>query len=179
VYAAYRSAKAGLKKFVKVTPDGAKGARAISIVLSNVSSEGIECIEDVIYEIIEIYKKYLIKNLSNTRNIIYGSSINMSTNSNNDIRNENSNNNEDNGAHINNGGSGNLFNNGIDNGGGNQNVENISGQIRDTNNNNNYFNETVTSIYFSNKLNSSVKITGQKLAKCLVENLLSKTLKNK
>ena len=119
----------------------------LSIVISNVGTDGIDCIEEIINEIIEIYKKYLIKNLSNTRNLIYGSNINMSTNSNNDIRNENSNNNEDNGARINNGGSGNLFNNGIDNGGGNQNVENISGQIRDTNNNN-YFNETVTSIYF-------------------------------
>jgi hypothetical protein len=120
----------------------------LSIVISNVGSDGIDCIEEIIYEIIEIYKKYLIKNLSNTRNLIYGS--NMSMNSNNDIRNDNSNNNEDNGARINNGGSGNLFNNGIDNGGGNQNVENISGQIRDSNNNNNnnYFNETVTSIYF-------------------------------
>ena len=116
----------------------------LSIVLSNVGSDGIECIEEIIYEIIEIYKKYLIKNLSNTRNLIYSSNINninLSTNSNNG---------EDNGARINNGGAaGNIVNNGIDNGGGNQINENIQGQIRDNNNtNNNYFNETVTSIYF-------------------------------
>ena len=112
----------------------------LSIVLSNVGTDGIESIEEIIYEIIEIYKKYLIKNLSNTRNLIYSS--NISTNSNNG---------EDNGARINNGGPGNLLNNGIDNGGGNQNNDNLSGQIRDStnnSNNNNYFNETVTSIYF-------------------------------
>ena len=112
----------------------------LSIVLSNVSSEGIECIEDVIYEIIEIYKKYLIKNLSNTRNLIYASSINMSTNSNNNA--------EDNGARINNGGLGNLLNNGLDNGAGNQNTDNLSISNNNNSNNNNYFNETVTSIYF-------------------------------
>ena len=112
----------------------------LSIVLSNVGSDGIENIEEIISEIIEIYKKYLIKNLSNTRNIMYGSNMNLSSNNNNG---------EDNGgARINNGGGGNL--NGIDNGGGNQNNDNLSGQIRDSNNNNNniYFNDTVTSIYF-------------------------------
>ena len=108
----------------------------LSIVISNVGSEGIECMEDIIYEIIEIYKKYLVKNLSNSRNLIYGSNINTNSN--------NSNNAEDNGATINNGA---AFNNGIDNGAGNQNTENLSGQNRDMNNNN-YFNETVTSIYF-------------------------------
>ena len=92
--------------------------------------------EDIIYEIIEIYKKYLVKNLSNSRNLIYGSNINTNSN--------NSNNAEDNGATVNNGA---AFNNGIDNGAGNQNTENMSGQNRDMNNNN-YFNETVTSIYF-------------------------------
>ena len=108
----------------------------LSIVLSNVDTDGRENMEEIIYEIIEIYKKYLIKNLTNTRNLIYSSNIN------------NSNNTEDNGAIINNGGTGNLFNNGIDNGGGNQNNDNLSGQIRESTNNNNYFNETVTSIYF-------------------------------
>ena len=113
----------------------------LSIVLSNVDSEGIDCIEDIIYEIIEIYKKYLIKNLSNTRNLIYASNISNNINNNNNA--------EDNGARINNGGIGNLLDNGIDNGAGNQNADNLS--IRDNSNNsnnNNYFNETVTSIYF-------------------------------
>ena len=121
--------KSDIKEFVFVIH--------LSIVLSNVDIDGREPMEEIIYAIIEIYKKYLIKNLSKTRNLIYGS--NISANSNN----------EDNGARINNGGTDNLFNNGIDNGGGSQNNDNLSSQIRDNaNTDNNYFNETVTSIYF-------------------------------
>ena len=104
----------------------------LAIVISNVDSNGIECISDIINEIIQIYDKHLIKYLLNPKK--YNTNLSKG--------NDNNENNGDNGASPNNNG----LSNGQENGGVNKEEKNTLGN--DNTAGTNYFNDTVTSIYF-------------------------------
>jgi hypothetical protein len=104
----------------------------LSIVISNVDSNGIECISDIINEIIEIYDKYLMKYLLNPKK--YNTSMTKGNETENTA---------DNGATR----GGNGQTNGIDNGGSNKDDKTTLGNDN-SNTSTNYFNDTVTSIYF-------------------------------
>ena len=104
----------------------------LSIVISNVDSNGIECISDIINEIIEIYDKYLMKYLLNPKK--YNTSMTKANETENTA---------DNGATR----GGNGQTNGIDNGGSNKDDKATLGNDN-SNTSVNYFNDTVTSIYF-------------------------------
>ena len=100
----------------------------LSIVISNVDSKGIECIAEIINEIMKIYDKYLMKYLTNPK--LYNINYNRGSNVENT---------GDNGASRSNGGN-------MDNGGTNREENKTENAANATITN--YFNDTVTSIYF-------------------------------
>ena len=120
----------------------------LSIVISNVDSNGIDFISEIISEIMKIYEKYLMKYLTNPK--LYNT--NFSKNNNNE-------NNRDYGSTRNING----LNNGIDNGGINRDENANSGNTTLTN----YFNDTVTSIYFFCDLIKTNELSEEDLAKVL------------
>ena len=122
----------------------------LSIVISNVNSKGIEYISELTSEIMKIYDKYLMKYLTNPK--LYN--INYTRGGEN---------NADNGAIRGSNGA----NNGIDNGG----INRLDNNNRNDNSSNvtitNYFNDTVTSIYFFCDLVKTNDLSSEDLAKVL------------
>ena len=119
----------------------------LSIVISNVDSKGIECITEIISEIMKIYDKYLMKYLTNPK--LYNINYNRGS-----IENTG-----DNGAARSNG------SNGIDNGVVNR-EENKTDNLANASITN-YFNDTVTSIYFFCDLVKTNELTTEHLRKVL------------
>ena len=116
----------------------------LSIVISNVDSSGINFISEIITEIMKIYDRYLMKYLTNPKLYNTNYTANIKDNG---------------GARGSNGG-----NNGIDNGGINRDENrNDNGSTTLTN----YFNDTVTSIYFFCDLVKTNELTVEDLAKVL------------
>ena len=120
----------------------------LSIVISNIDSKGIECIAEIISEIMKIYDKYLMKYLTNPK--LYNTNYNKGNN----IENTG-----DNGASRSNGG--NIMDNGGTNREENKNDNSANSSIS------NYFNDTVTSIYFFCDLVKTNELNTEDLKKVL------------
>ena len=120
----------------------------LAIVISNVDSTGIGCISKIIEVIMKIYEKYLMKYLTNPK--LYN--VNYTKGNNNE-------NNGDNGAVPTNGAA-------IDNGGINRDDNNARNDGSGTTITN-YFNDTVTSIYFFCDLIKTNELKSEDLAKVL------------